>query len=414
MKRLTAKYRPPAAWLYWPVAALTWLLFSVFLGVRIRRDPKISRIRGPLLILGNHPSYLDPFYMAMALFPRRIHFLTSRGFFRYRLSGALLRQIAAIPKIQFRSDQQALKDMFRVIRSGGNLAIYPEGQRSLDGSCQMIDEAIAKLVKKLACPVVVVHVEGGYLTWPRWSKSALRPGRVEVRTRYLFSPAELYDMDVPAIQAAVLSALNYQDYGWQNKRRHAFRSLAPARGLHNLCHQCPACGRDLAMQSTRFHLTCRCCGNKARLNRFGQFQKTGARTSPTAISEFLPNPYEWHQWQLNKMSDRVKQPDFRLEFPAAAELLSDEGTVRPAGHGKLLLSQEFLEFKSDPADSAKALVDHPALQLKFSVRNQAGLNADYGWRFELVLADQAYRFIPDEGQAVVLLADAISALQKST
>ena len=36
--------------------------------------------------------------------------------------------------------------MLRVIRAGGILAIYPEGQRSLDGSRQPVDEAIAKLI----------------------------------------------------------------------------------------------------------------------------------------------------------------------------------------------------------------------------------------------------------------------------
>ncbi|HBP37271.1 MAG TPA: hypothetical protein DD640_00705, partial [Clostridiales bacterium] len=186
----------PLAWLFWLLSLLFRLLFTAAFGLRFNKPEEIRRLRGPLVVIGNHPSYFDPFLTAAALFPWRINYVTSHSFFRNPVLRFLLGKLGAIPKIQFRSDLQAMKHMLRVIRSGGILGIYPEGQRSLDGGRQTVDEAIAKLVSKLGCPVVAVHDSGGYLTWPRWSQSRWRRGRIKVEISVLFTPEQLAGLDV--------------------------------------------------------------------------------------------------------------------------------------------------------------------------------------------------------------------------
>ena len=407
MAEVAQRYRPPSAWLYYLLAGLARILLPLVLGVRIRRDPAVRKLRGPLLIIGNHPSFLDPVYMAVAMLPRRIHFLTSRIFFRSWLGTTFFRQLAAIPKIQFRTDSQAVKSMFRVIRAGGSLAVYPEGQRSLDGGSQPFDDAIAKLALKLACPVVIVKVEGGYLTWPRWSQSKFRPGRVEVGTRLLYTSEQLKSLDVMTVQAGIAQALDFQDYEWQKHRRHAYFSLAPALGLHNLCHQCPACGQELAMRSTRFFLTCSHCGNQARIDRFGGLRQSRVPLITPGRPRVLPDPYQWRQWQLGEMAERIARPDFLFDFPAEAEFVSVEGLARSAGSGRLQLTCGELVFTGDADPSG---IRDP-LQIRFPIRNMLGFSAVYGKKFELVLAGQTYRFTPQPGQAVVLLTDAIQTLK---
>ena len=407
MAEAAQRYRPPVAWFYYLLSGMAWILLPLVLGVRIRRDPAVRKLRGPLLIIGNHPSFLDPVYLAVAMLPRRIHFLTSRIFFRSWLGAAFFRQLAAIPKIQFRTDSQAVKSMFRVIRAGGSLAVYPEGQRSLDGGSQPFDEAIAKLALKIACPVVIAKTDGGYLTWPRWSQSKFRPGRVEIGTRLLFTAEQLKKLDVPAVQAAIASAIDFQDYEWQKHRRHAYLSLAPALGLHNLCHQCPACGQELAMRSSRFFLTCSHCGNQARIDRFGGLRQSAVPAVMSGQPQVLPDPYQWHRWQLGVMAEKIRRPDFILEFPAAVELVSDEGLARPAGSGRLQLTCSELAFsgEEDPTGAQESL------QIRFPIRNMLGFSAVFGKKFELVFADQTYRFAPEPGQAVVWLTDAIQTLK---
>ena len=411
MSRSSAAVRcRPAGWLYWPAAALSWLILKVFFGARFHCEPAVRKIKGPLLILGNHPSYIDPFIMAAALFPRRISFLASHGFFRQPALRFLLGKMAAIPKIQFRSDSQALKSMFQIIRSGGTLAIYPEGQRSLDGSRQTVDTAIAKLACKLGCPVALVIEEGGYLTWPRWSQSRWRRGRIDVRAQILFTPQQLAERDAETVQAQIEKALEYQDYVWQRRVRQPFIAPAPALGLHALCHKCPACGRDLAMRSGSADLTCRFCGNQVRLDPFGLLESAGIAPGFPAGTEAKcwSDPWQWHQWQLADMARRSEAPDFRLEFPAAIRRMADDGSVQPAGHGLLSLEQEYLRFTGDPADQPGAA----SLQLTVPLRIRNGISADYGQQFEMALAEGSFRFIPDDGQAVILIADAMTVLKK--
>jgi 1-acyl-sn-glycerol-3-phosphate acyltransferase len=400
-----SEYRPPAAWLYYLVTSVFWLVFTILMGVSIRRDRRLKKIKGPLIILGNHPSYLDPPIMAMAFFSRRIHFLTTDSFFRYPVSRWILERVAAIPKVQFRTDLQATKQMFRVIRNGGTLAIYPEGQRSLDGSLNPVDEAIAKLVKKTGCPVAIVRARGAYLSWPRWSRSGPRFGRIEVLARLLFTGEDLAGLSVAEIQDKIEQALHFNDYGWQRRRMRPFLSAAQARGLHNLCHQCPACGRLLAMQSSRTRLTCRYCGNQARLDRFGMFQPAQRDMNRSRRQKIKSDPHRWHQWQLQEIRKKMNENGFLLEFPAAVEFLHKDGTAVPAGRGLLRLTTDELVFAGEETGDE----NRPPLQLRLPYSKKTGLSFDFGLQFEIALGDQIYRFKPDQGQSVILFVDAILA-----
>lgn len=399
------EYRPPAAWLYNLVTGLTWLICHVLFDIRIRRDPRLKNLDGPLIVLGNHPSYIDPPLMAMAVWPRKLHFLTTNSFFRYPVSRWILERVQAIPKMQFRTDLQATKQMFRIIRAGGAVAIYPEGQRSLDGGRCPIDDSIAKMIKKTGCPVVAVRERGAYLAWPRWSLSGLRPGRIEVVARLILSREEVADRSTEQIQSRIEEALNYNDYGWQRRRMTPHLSLAPARGLHHLCHQCPACGRIMAMMSSRFRLTCRYCGNQARIDRFGLFSADLRDMSHSRRQKIKPDPHRWHQWQLQEISKKMNESSFLLKFPAAAEILQANGNFSPIGRCQIIMTASELSFTSEP----EAGHDRPALQISLPYNKKTGLSFDFGSQIEIALGDQVYRFRPDDGQAVIVIVDAILA-----
>jgi 1-acyl-sn-glycerol-3-phosphate acyltransferase len=50
---------------------LAWLLLNLLFKLRVRVDPAVRQVKGPMILLGNHPSYLDPVIMAASLLPRR-------------------------------------------------------------------------------------------------------------------------------------------------------------------------------------------------------------------------------------------------------------------------------------------------------------------------------------------------------
>jgi hypothetical protein len=53
--------------------------------------------------------------------------------------------------------------------------------------------------------------------------------------------------------------------------------------------------------------------------------------------------------------------------------------------------------------------NRPTLQISLPYDRKAGLSFDFGLQFEIALGDQTYRFRPDNGQAVILIVDAILA-----
>ena len=398
-------YLPPAAWLYDLLTGLTGIACRILFGIKIRRDPRLKKVAGPLIVLGNHPSYLDPPLMAMAMWPRRLHFMTTDSLYRYPVTRWILLRVQAIPKVQFRTDLQATKQMFRIIRAGGAVAIYPEGQRSLDGSRCPIDDGIAKMVKKTSCPVAVIRERGAYLSWPRWSESGIRPGRIEVSARMLLDSDEIANLNINEIQTRIEDALSFNDYGWQRRRMKPYLSLAPARGLHNLCHQCPACGQILAMTSDRYRLTCRFCGNQARINRYGFFSADLRDMSRTRRQKFKPDPHRWHQWQLHEINRKLNENTFLLEFPAEAEILWPDGIFKPIGRCQIKMAPNGLTFAGEPDSDQNC----PPLQISLPYGSKTGISFDFGQQFEIALGDQVYRFRPDNGQAVILIVDAILA-----
>ncbi len=408
------RYRAPAGWLYWPLAVLAAILLRLLFGLRLRRDPAVRKLSGPLIVLGNHASYLDPLIMAAALFPKRIHFVATRHFFRRRLPRAFLERLRAIPKVQFRTDSHALKQMLLVLRSGGALGIYPEGQRSMTGRALPVDEAIAKLIHKANCPVVAVAEQGAYLAWPRWSLSGPHFGRIEAQAKLLFTQEETQKLDIGTLQARVAEALAFQDYIWQNSRLHHYWSRAPAEGLHQICHQCPACGRSLAMTSSGRHIVCRYCGNRGLADRFGLIRP--ARMSRRDLKRFQPpdprktgvvwpDPDSWQRWQMEQLSRQIGEGGFKQSFPVRMEVLTDDGNIADRRSGALTLDSGGLFFLPRPENGR---TDAPAVRIP--IQNKNGIDADYGRQFEIMVDNKICRFVFQEGQAVILMANAIHLL----
>ena len=387
---------PPSPFFYGLIHHGTALLCRLLVHPRITRDPRLTTMKGPLIVLSNHPSYLDPPLVAMVLPKRRIHFLTTQVFFRNPLIGWILFKVGAIPKIQFRSDSRALKAMLKVLGRGGALSIFPEGQRSIDGTPTPFDDAIAKMVRKTKCAVAVVRIEGGYLTWPRWTTSRFRRGRIDVRGDLLLSGDESATLSVDEIQSRLVAALSYQEYDWQRRERVRFRSSRPAESLHRILHHCPACRQELVMRSKRNRLYCKNCGNTAVMDGYGFLRPS----EPT--HQVFEDVRQWHLWQIDQQRETVTQPGFRASYAVELTMARGEEAYVPAGNGELILSANGFDYQG--TDGERPISRH------FPLPGRGGLNVDYGISIELADADASYRVKLDDGQKVIQIVDRVQAL----
>jgi long-chain acyl-CoA synthetase len=161
--------RPFAEFLLYLAALVTWLLGKVLFHFQVQDVEKLPR-EYPFLICPNHLSYLDPFFVVAAM-PRRVikrlFFLGYSEYFESGPLGFLGRMIKVIPVDADKQLRQALRLAAEGLNQSRLLCVFPEGERSIDGSLKTFRKGPAILASELKVPVVPVAILGTYEVWRR-------------------------------------------------------------------------------------------------------------------------------------------------------------------------------------------------------------------------------------------------------
>ena len=160
--------------------ALRWLRWWARLEVRgLEALPR----SGPVLVVCNHDSWLEPLALAEAMMwgDRYARFLAKASLWKSRPLAAILDGLAQIPIRRGEGDTGALEAAVAALGGGEEVAIFPEGAYSR-GQELRARTGVARLAR--ACPevpVVLAAIEGGtVLTRFR--------GRPQVKVEF-FTPA---------------------------------------------------------------------------------------------------------------------------------------------------------------------------------------------------------------------------------
>lgn len=87
---------------------------------------------GGLVVGANHTSNLDPWPLAVALWPRQLHFMAKSELWKPGLR-VLLKGVGSFPVRRGESDVEAFETAVRLVRAGGVMAMFPEGTRRTKG-----------------------------------------------------------------------------------------------------------------------------------------------------------------------------------------------------------------------------------------------------------------------------------------
>lgn len=147
------------------VYATAWLL----LGLRVSGRDNL-RPEGPYLISPNHQGYLDGFLLMSSLpYPvfRRLFFVGASEYFATPLTAYLARLMNIVPVDADTNLVRAMQAGAFGLRHGKILVLFPEGERSPDGTPRTFKKGAAILASQLDVPIVPVAIHGAFDVWPR-------------------------------------------------------------------------------------------------------------------------------------------------------------------------------------------------------------------------------------------------------
>ena len=337
-------------------AAIVRFLFYIFARFRYgfrSQDFDYSLIKGPYLILSNHATDLDALFLALC-FREPIYFVANDHLFRLGFISKILAWLASpIPILKSGVDIKTIRDIKSLVADGGSIGLFPEGNRTFNGSTTFIPPAIGKLAKLLKIPIVIYNLEGGYLTSPRWGRSDRR-GPLAYRFKSIISYETYKDMSAIEITEIIRRDLQGEEpvtfaastpapeqtalAQQQTKARYKGKNLAES--LERLLYKCPACQAYETIVTQGRGGSCSNCGLTFNFTDEGYLEGPDLR---------FERVLDWDLWQR---ADLIKnglprrgagQPIFSDQGEVLYEIIRAQASIK-AGEGTLSLFEDRLEF----------------------------------------------------------------------
>ena len=259
------------------------------------------------LILSNHQSYLDPAFIALTI-KRPIYFVSSDALYNKKWYFRLLFWcFGPIPKRRGFTDTTCIRTMRGIAKEGGNVAIFPEGNRQWCDSVFYIDIAVVKLIRLLKLPLILYNFHGGYGIQPRWSPF-LRKGKHTGAIREIISWEEICAMTDDELYQKVTTGLKVID----SHSGQLYKSKHRAEYLERQLFVCPKCGSVHTLHSKGSDVVCEHCNLTVT---YGENLLLSSADTDFKFTKLV----DWYEFQLQYVKN------YNLEN--VDEIFSDEGVT---------------------------------------------------------------------------------------
>lgn len=386
-------------------------IIAFLLNIKAKPNKELKNIEGPMLIIGNHPSYLDPVVVMRLTKGTKVNFVAGEFLFRSKMWGYLFRKAGMIPKRQFATDALAVKGMMRVMKRKGILAIFPEATRFVDGKSITFDKGVAQMAKKSGCCIYFVKEHGAYTTYPRWTESFVRRGEIRGEFGRFVSKEEIESMSVEEIHEMMLKELDYNENDYMRSHPVNFFSLKMAAGLQNVAYACPRCKKEFTMRfKGSNYIECCSCGNKIKMLKTGLLAGMG----PDDVS--FGDLHEHTEWEKSVTREQISDPNFKIELKCRLLRPFDAVNFAQTGEGKITVTPTGVTYDGTDCDAQEGIPMHKGkvirkyrkrtlegktheIHAEFPFAEMKGMVAKFGKHIEMYNNDGTlYRFLLEEGQ----------------
>ena len=155
------------AW-YWFARNLCKLFVMTFFKVRFYNSEYVPT-EGPLLLVSNHQSFLDPIFCG-GIITRHIHFFARDTLFKNPLVGPIITSVGTIPVKRGQADLSAVRAVIAKLKNGCGVCLFPEATRTKDGKIAPFKPGLGLLCRRGKAKIVPVVIDGAFECWPRHKK----------------------------------------------------------------------------------------------------------------------------------------------------------------------------------------------------------------------------------------------------
>ena len=349
------------------VYSLIFLLVRLWHGKRPRPVVDDELMRGldaPYVLLANHQSFFDFYYISQMAHPRDPTYLVNEYYCTRPVLKTLAKKAGIIPKKLFTAEVSPAVSILRMLRKGYPVVIFPEGRLSPDGRTNAIPEIGGAFYRRLGADLVLVKLQGAYFSYPKWRRRRFR-SEIRLRVAEVIRKEELRAMSAEELDRRIVKALDVDEskaplcvYPQKNK----------AVGLENILYRCPDCGALYTVVSHGNELRCTACG---RVHRLGSDYR------------FSDEPHTIGGWYDRiREAERPLLDDFRLETEVETVIHGADGGPKRKERGVCTLDPTGFSYRSDSTAFSLPAEKLPALAYSS------------GAEFELYHENELYYFYP--------------------
>ena len=298
----------------------------------------------PCLYLMNHSAFIDLEIASSILYPRPFQIIcTLDGFVGKEW---LMRHLGCIPTRKFVTDLNLVKSMNYALKQlKTSVLLYPEASYSIDGTATPLPESLAKCIKVLKVPVVMIRTEGAFLRDPLYNGLRLRKTTVSAKMSYELSPTDIADMSVTAIAEKLNSLFTFDNFRLQQESHTKITEDFRAEGLDRVLYKCPHCLSEGKMQGHGIRISCNGCGTTYILGEEGSLKlespedtATGAPDVPKATAATAPaftHIPDWYAWERECVRNELENGTYKIDTAVDIRVLRDLKAIYEVGEGRL-------------------------------------------------------------------------------
>ncbi len=184
------------------------------------------------------------------------------------------------------------------------VSLFPQRTRSFDGKATFLSKDVARLAKDLNVPVVVLRMNGNYLSSPCWNGE---DSRIPLYAELIMiaDGAEIQHISVEELHERIKEQIATDDYAYQIRRGIETAGDRQANGLHRILYRCPHCRAEFMTYSENARIWCASCGRGYKMTAFGELVAEEGETLFSSVPQ-------WTGWERRLVEHELLSGDYRF------------------------------------------------------------------------------------------------------